>query len=377
MQVNSAPTPRQGPGWMRLLRIYFVPGAVYQSITIGGGYGTGREIVEYFTQYGIAGGFAGMAVTTLCMAVVLAATFEVARAFAVYDYRSFIAALIGPAAWLYEVLAVAMLLLVLAVVGAAAGNVLADTLGVPVWVGGLLMLSLVMVLNFFGRLVVTGALTVWAVLLTTVFLAFCAVSLSRWGGAVAEALRPVELKPGWLTSALQFSLYNVAAVPLMLYAARGIATRAQAIASGAIAAVFAIIPGVAFHLAFATAYPGIVEQSVPTYWMIRRLAMPVLFIAYIVVLFGTLVETCAGVMQGVNERIDDWYRRSTGRELGRLNHALVAGAAIVASGALSSVGIVTLIARGYGTMAWCFLVIYVIPVLTIGLWKLRGAAGAR
>jgi uncharacterized membrane protein YkvI len=32
-----------------IIRIYIVPRAVFQSVMIGGGYGTGREIVEHFT----------------------------------------------------------------------------------------------------------------------------------------------------------------------------------------------------------------------------------------------------------------------------------------------------------------------------------------
>ena len=32
------------------VQIYFVPGAVLVSVIMGGGYGTGREVVEYFSQ---------------------------------------------------------------------------------------------------------------------------------------------------------------------------------------------------------------------------------------------------------------------------------------------------------------------------------------
>ena len=38
-------------------------------------------------------------------------------------------------------------------------------------------------------------------------------------------------------------------------------------------------------------------------------------------------------------------------------------------------GLIDLIARGYGTLTIGFIVVFVIPVLTLGVWKLR-AAGA-
>ena len=52
---------------------YFVPGIVFQSCVIAGGYGTGRELVEYFMGYGPKGGLlevlevvAGRCVSYLC-----------------------------------------------------------------------------------------------------------------------------------------------------------------------------------------------------------------------------------------------------------------------------------------------------------------------
>ena len=34
---------------------YFVPGIVFQSVVIAGGYGTGRELVEFFMKFGTLG----------------------------------------------------------------------------------------------------------------------------------------------------------------------------------------------------------------------------------------------------------------------------------------------------------------------------------
>jgi uncharacterized membrane protein YkvI len=87
-------------------------------------------------------------------------------------------------------------------------------------------------------------------------------------------------------------------------------------------------------------------------------------------LFGTFIETGAGMLQGINERIDAYLEEKRGRGLGRANHAVIAMAAIGASALLSLLGITVLIARGYGTMAWGFLLVYVIPLLTIGAYRI-------
>jgi len=67
---------------------YFVPGIILQSVVIAGGYGTGRELVEFFLNFGTVGGLMGTVVSLVVWAVICAATFEFARVFRVYDYRS-------------------------------------------------------------------------------------------------------------------------------------------------------------------------------------------------------------------------------------------------------------------------------------------------
>ena len=38
---------------------------------------------------------------------------------------------------------------------------------------------------------------------------------------------------------------------------------------------------------------------------------------------------------------------------------------------LARFGLIDLIAKGYGTLTWFFLLIFVIPILTWGVWKLK------
>jgi hypothetical protein len=43
-----------------VLKRYLLPGLVIQSLVIAGGYGTGRELVEFFLSYGPLGGLLAM-----------------------------------------------------------------------------------------------------------------------------------------------------------------------------------------------------------------------------------------------------------------------------------------------------------------------------
>ncbi len=91
---------------------------------------------------------------------------------------------------------------------------------------------------------------------------------------------------------------------------------------------------------------------------------------YSIMLFGTFIETGAGMLQGINERIDAYLEEKRGQGLSRVAHAVIAVSAIGVSAILSLWGITNLIAQGYGTMAWGFLLVYVIPLLSIGLYRI-------
>ena len=132
-------------------RKYLLPGFVFQSVIIGGGYGTGRELVEYFLKYGPVGGILGMLlITTVMWSIFLALTFEFSRIFRAFDYRTFFKALLGRGWIIFEILYAVYLLIVLAVLGAASGTMFADDFQLPYLVGVVVMLAAVGFLTFKG-----------------------------------------------------------------------------------------------------------------------------------------------------------------------------------------------------------------------------------
>lgn len=77
---------------------YFIPGIIFQSVVIAGGYGIGKEIIEFFLNFGTVGGIVAMlGIAAVVWALVCAATLEFARVFQAYDYRTFFKKLLGKA----------------------------------------------------------------------------------------------------------------------------------------------------------------------------------------------------------------------------------------------------------------------------------------
>lgn len=356
---------------LRWWRVYILPGAVFQSVLVGGGYGTGREIVEFFTQQGGLGGFLGLGVTLLCWIVVLGATYEFARRFRAYDYRTFFQHLLGRWWLLFEVLFGIMLVLVLAVVASAAGEVLLQELGLPYLVGIAAMLILVGILAFFGREVIANVLAIWTGVLYVLFIAYFVASVSATGSESLAELTRWEASSGWAIKGLQYALYNLFIVPVVLYSTTAIRSRREAILAAIAAAFICIVPAGLFHFTFLAQYPEVIGFEIPVYTILVGLGLQILVLAYLVGLFGTFIETGAGLIHGVIERIDSYRADVEKPALKRLTRSAIAMGTVAVSAALATVGIIPLIARGYGGISWGFLAVYILPLLTIGVVKMR------
>ncbi|NIR43431.1 MAG: hypothetical protein GWN99_01635, partial [Gemmatimonadetes bacterium] len=91
------------------------------------------------------------------------------------------------------------------------------------------------------------------------------------------------------------------------------------------------------------------DRPVPANFLLEVLGSRPFQLVYQVVLFGTLIETGTGLIHAVNERVAVVYRE-TGRELPPLWRPVTATALLLVAAALSRVGLIDLIAKGYGTL---------------------------
>jgi uncharacterized membrane protein YkvI len=117
-------------------------------------------------------------------------------------------------------------------------------------------------------------------------------------------------------------------------------------------------------------YPDILESTVPANYLLELIGSRGFQLTFQVVLFGTLVETGTGLIHAVNERIAKVYTER-GTSMPVFLRPATALVLLIVGTLLAQFGLIGLIARGYGTLTWIFLFIFVIPVLTWGVWKIR------
>jgi uncharacterized membrane protein YkvI len=351
-------------------RRYVMPGLVFQGVLIGGGYGTGREIVEYFMRFGPLGGILGLLAVTLPLwAVVLVVTFEFSRRFRTYDYRSLLISLLGRFWISFELLYVAVIVIVLAVVGSAAGVLLRDFFGVPYSIGVFLMLAAVGLLTFKGTELIEKSFSVWSIFMYLVYIVFLVVAVLRFGHEIGARLGSGEMLSGWGVAAFKYGLYNMCVAPAILFCVRHIETRREAVSAAVIAAVLGALPALLFYFAVLGQYPDVLSQEIPVVYVLERVRAPVLLVTFVVMLFGTLVQTGTGFIHGINERIGHSLA-ARGREFPSWQRPLIASALLLLSLGLARFGIIALVARGYGWLSWGIFAIYVVPLVTVGVYKI-------
>jgi uncharacterized membrane protein YkvI len=355
---------------------YFLPGLVFQSIVIAGGYGTGRELVEFFLRYGPLGGLLAMfLVNTVIWSLVCAVSFELARRRRAYDYRNFCRQLLGPAWWTYEACYLVLMLIILAVVASAAGSILNETFGLPYVIGAIGMMGCVGFLVFKGSSTIEGFLSVWSLVLYTTYIVFCVWCFHRFGDAIYQNFALREVRPGWIIGGAQYAAYNIALIPAVLFAVRHVTTRKEALGAGILAGPIGIIPGFLFLLASVGQYPEILAKTVPANYLLEILGSRTFQIVFQIVLLGTLVETGTGLIHAFNERVAGVFAEKKQNMPGYIRPTIAVVMLMVAS-VFAQVGLIDLIAKGYGTITWGFWLVYVIPVLTLGVWKITRPAAA-
>ena len=206
-----------------------------------------------------------------------------------------------------------------------------------------------------------------------IFVLWC---VTAFGDRIAMNFAAHGPGSGWFEGGIKYAGYNLAIVPAVLFSLRHITTRQQALTAGLLGGPIGMIPAMLFFVALVGYYPEIGDEALPANFLIATLDAPWFHLLFQVVIFGTFVETGSGFIHSVNERIAEVYAHRDKAMPKALRPAIAAGVLVFATFVASAVGIVDLIAKGYTALTYVFLLVYVLPVMTVGVWLIRRRAAA-
>jgi uncharacterized membrane protein YkvI len=376
--VNDAQAAAIGRGsWFQR---YLLPGLAFKAVVIGGGYATGRELAEFFLPSGPQGGLLAIVLAMLIWSAVCAATFCLARATASWDYRTFFKNLLGPFWVIFEASYLLFMILILAVFGAAAGAIGAALLGWRPLAGTLCLIAGIIVFSAYGNASVERLFKWVSIFLYGVYAIFVGLSLFAFGDRILANLSIAAPTDGWAAGGVTYASYNVVGAVIILPVLRHLRSNRDALVAGVLAGPLAMIPALLFFICMIAYYPQIAGEALPSDFLLRRLNFPAFHFLFQLMIFMALLESSTGFVHAINERVALAYSARRGRVLPVTARVCITGALLIGSIFLATrFGLVTLIARGYRALAYIFLGVFVLPVLTLGLrqlWKSRLAGFA-
>lgn len=351
---------------------YVLPSLALKGVIIGGGYATGRELVEYFLTQEPTGALFAMSVATLIWSIVAALTFAVAFRLQAFDYHTFTAGLLGRGATVFELCFIAFAILLLAVFGAAAGEIVASIVGGPLLTGTVILALAIAVIAGLGEGAVEAMFKIVSVFLYTVYAVFIVMVLSGFGDRIANTLAAGGISPEWPFAGMTYGSYNIVAAVMILPVLRHLGSTRNALIAGTIAGPLAMLPALAFLLAMFAFYPAIISETLPSDYILLQLKSPMFRIAFNLMVFGALLESGVGVIHALNERAVGWHgHRFPDRAPPTWMRAALSVAVLIACMFVAStIGLVDLIASGYRLIAWAFIATFIIPLITLGTWRL-------
>jgi len=298
-----------------------------------------------------------------------AIAYELARISRSYDYRKFLKLLMGRGWFLYEIAYLFTVILVLAVVTAAIGTLVSETFGIPKTLGSITLLLAIAFLVFKGTEVIENVMSVWSFVLYAVYISIFVASMYAFGDTLGDSFALTADSDGWFLSGLRYGSLSVSLIPAILFATAHIQTRRDALLAGLLTGPIYVIPATLFFIAMVPHYPAIMQREVPINYVLEVLDLRWLQLAFVVMLVGTFVETGGGMIHAINERIAGALE-TVGKDLSSRNRALIAVGLLIGALLLSRFGIIDLIKVGYSALAWVYMAILVVPLFTIGVWRI-------
>ncbi len=360
---------------------YILPGVLLQSVLIGGGYATGREIYSYGAKFGAMGWISGLTIG-IGFALFAFLTFEICRMYKVYDYKNFIKQVIGPLWPVMDILTVLIAIMLIAVMAAATGSIF-EQVHLPNILGSVVIVLVCGLLNFKGSKFIEKFESIGTVLLYGGYILFTIVVLIKRGSNIATvfASNNTSAFDGKTTvllciwTGILYVAYNINSIPMGMFALTRQTKRKETIISGLIAGLLMVIPWFLSYFAMMCFYGDntIVGADVATPWTQMIVAADggtALLALFSLVMGWTLIETATGCIHMIIDRFDVALEEKGKHKLSDKKRGLVTMLTLTAALVLSRIGVVTLIEQGYSLLSYGFILFYLLPTLFIGGYKI-------
>ena len=313
-------------------------------------------------------------------AVMALLTFELSRLYKTYDYKSMIKELIGPFWPLFDVAYVLLMTIIIAVMASASGSIVEETVGLNYWVGVCMIVVITGALIFFGDGFIEKFETWGTVLLYAGYILFTVVVVFHKGGNIGTVFATKDVSYNGpvgigtiLWTGVIYVAYNLCVYPAAMFSLKRQKSRKECVVSGLLAGVLMTIPWFLTYFALMCFYPdaSVLGDNIPWLIMMRESGAPGIFTVLFGIVMGwTLIETSTGVIHALIGRVNVELAERGKHEMQRKHQTALTVFILVAACVMSKFGIIDLIEKGYTGLSYAFMILYLLPILTIGVYKI-------
>ena len=370
---------------MDALWISFSIAAVWFSTHAGGGFATGNQEVNFYVKYGWMSTIILPFISMFFVAWTYRNALVLAKDYNVHDYKSFANVLYHPYEKFFSVVfEICFLMLMLIAVStsiAGAGSLMQSAMGIPYFLGISGIGAAVFVLTIFGAELIIRVLRYKAYFLIVMLTILAYLGLETgadvWknfiatketfgadqGEAIWKAMLYVGFQSFALVSAISVSHRITTTKECNFFGMFGI------LLNGGFLAVMCLM-----LLGFA---PGVLKETLPVYYATQKMGIAWLKIAYTAILFVALIGTAISFVFTSVTRFEKQWKGSGVFTSLRVRRLTIAAVTVVLCTCASVFGLTALVVKGYGAMGYVGLAFVVLPVLTIGTYKINQNAKKR
>ncbi len=275
--------------------------SVYVGTVVGAGFATGREIVEFFSRYGLFG-LGGILISGLCFIAFGVKIMKLAIRLKAGSFHQLNVHMYGPYITpVINLLMFIMLLGVTAVMLSGAGSVFSEQLHLPKIFGILLTMILALITLTIGTkgLVYVNSLVVP---LLIAFSFMLAVLSFRTDGFIDNVLWAPDFEWGSFTSAFAYAAFNIMLTSAVLVPAANEIGDERVVKTGGILGGLALTIILIFSHVTLVQLPSLQSYHIPMAVMMNRLAGSLYFL-YIIIIYGEIFTSVVGNIYGLERFI--------------------------------------------------------------------------
>lgn len=338
-------------------------GSAFIGIIVGAGFASGREILQYFTSFGLLG-IVGAIISTALFAYLGMILVRIGSRLqtnshkeAIYQISGKYLGLIVDAVIIFTLFGVGVVML------AGAGSNLHQQFGIPSFVGSLLLVILVLLtimMNVDKVVGVIGSITPFLILAVVLVSIYSLVTMETSLTQLDAVARQVDTTlPNWFISAINYVSFNIAVGASMAIVMGGAEKDEKAASWGGFAGGLGIgILILLSHLAIYSRVETVADADLPLLAIINEIS-PVLAIIMAFVLYGMIFNTAVSMFYAFGARFV---------QIGTKRFTLFTFMSLVIGFALSFVGFTDLVAWFYPIIG--YLGLFLVVALIIASFRM-------